>query len=586
MESSLRKLEEIIFGASTIKLKIPKFQRPYKWESQQIDEFWDDISKEVPSLFLGPVIINCQYENSIGINEAPRLEVVDGQQRLITATILAAVIRDLFLEEGESALAQKIQDRYIAFVNDDDDDLGFRLTTGLSTSEFFETHIQASGGNIESSQPDTKEHKRLKSNYQLLKKKLKAEFSPTWQPEKKKKFLSSIRDKLKSLMVIEIRISNDSEAYEIFERINNYGVDLSLADLLKNHILKKTTSSDDAFETWYELEKTIRDAGVEMKKFIRYHWLSKYGFRTEKELYNTLKGAITNYDSFLTEISASGELYSKLLTAESKSDFEECNVGSNSIAKSLFEISKASRFMSVSQDKVFYLAIARLSMEGRLLVNPKKTLQFIEAFIFKYFAVCNQPANRVERLFSKYAVELQKECFSANTDQNKKANINRIYSHLKSDLVALIPPEEFFFEKFQEVKYANAAKNRMFLKYILGKYENHLSQNRELILNFESINLEHFLPQKPENWNLSRSEIKPYVHNIGNLVMIDSGINISMGNKSLSEKLPLISESALEMNRELIALINRTEGKWDENTIRARNSQIADVAYNSIWKTN
>ena len=134
-------------------------------------------------------------------------------------------------------------------------------------------------------------------------------------------------------MVIEIRISNDSEAYEIFERINNYGVDLSLADLLKNHILKNTTSSDDAFETWYELEKTIRDAGVEMKKFIRYHWLSKYGFRTEKQLYNTLKGAISDYDSFLTEISDSGELYSKLLTSESKSDFEECLVGSSSIAK-------------------------------------------------------------------------------------------------------------------------------------------------------------------------------------------------------------------------------------------------------------
>ena len=68
--------------------------------------------------------------------------------------------------------------------------------------------------------------------------------------------------------------------------------------------------------------------------------------------------------------------------------------------------------------------------------------------------------------------------------------------------------------------------------------------------------------------------------------MIDSGINSSMGNLSLNEKLPLLSESSLEMNRELIALINSSEGKWDENTIRARNSLIADVAYNSIWKTN
>ena len=40
------------------------------------------------------------------------------------------------------------------------------------------------------------------------------------------------------LKVIQISIDEDDDAYEIFERINNYGVDLTLADLLKNHVLK------------------------------------------------------------------------------------------------------------------------------------------------------------------------------------------------------------------------------------------------------------------------------------------------------------------------------------------------------------
>ena len=43
MEAYLRELQELIFGAATKKLCIPKFQRPYKWDAQQIDEFWDDI---------------------------------------------------------------------------------------------------------------------------------------------------------------------------------------------------------------------------------------------------------------------------------------------------------------------------------------------------------------------------------------------------------------------------------------------------------------------------------------------------------------------------------------------------------------
>ena len=92
---------------------------------------------------------------------------------------------------------------------------------------------------------------------------------PETTVEKKKKTLSKIRDTLKLLKVIEIKINNDNEAYEIFERINNYGVDLSLSDLLKNHILKNSSDPNSSHTKWYNLEKTIRDTDTEMKKFVR-----------------------------------------------------------------------------------------------------------------------------------------------------------------------------------------------------------------------------------------------------------------------------------------------------------------------------
>ena len=88
---------------------------------------------------------------------------------------------------------------------------------------------------------------------------------------------------------------------------------MSLSDLLKNHILKNSTNPDDAHKTWYEIEKNIQSSESEMKKFIRYHWLSKYRFKTEKQIYNDIKANIRDYDAFLVELFESSELYLDIL---------------------------------------------------------------------------------------------------------------------------------------------------------------------------------------------------------------------------------------------------------------------------------
>jgi len=43
MNSDTKTLGDIIFRNAKYRVKIPKYQRPYAWELQQIEEFWDDI---------------------------------------------------------------------------------------------------------------------------------------------------------------------------------------------------------------------------------------------------------------------------------------------------------------------------------------------------------------------------------------------------------------------------------------------------------------------------------------------------------------------------------------------------------------
>ena len=239
--------------------------------------------------------------------------------------------------------------------------------------------------------------------------------------------------------------------------------------------------------------------------------------------------------------------------------------------------------MSVFQDKVFYLSLINLTKKNKLLVNPKGILSFLEGFIFKYFAVSTLPANKVERMFSKYAVDLHKICYSNDTVQKIKQNTDRLFNNFKSDLSSLLPTKDYFIEKFQEIKYSNSARTRMLINYILNKYENHLSGSSETTINFESVNIEHFLPQRPENWGLTVDDIRGYLHNIGNLVLVDQGLNGQMGNKSLSEKIEVLKNSTLKMNNELIEIIQNDNDKWDENSITQRNNNIAKVCFSEIW---
>jgi len=582
MESKTKTLEEIIFGASIQQIKIPKYQRPYSWGTQQIEEFWDDIIQENPTCFIGPVIINTE---NLNMEENNYVEVVDGQQRLITSTILSAVLRDTFKEFGDEKKARTLQHKFISFEDDDGEDKGYRLTTGMSTHDFFENNIQKENSNILDSNPETKEHKRVKENYKLLKKLLDTHLRPETINENKINKIASIRDILKKLKVIEIQINNDSEAYEIFERVNNYGVDLSLSDLLKNHILKNSNNKDEASLTWLEIENNIRSADSEMKKFIRYHWLSKYSFKTEKQLYNDIKDEIKDYDKFLLELLKASEIYNNILGPE-LSNYSELKVNNTSIGKKIFNAIQASHLMSVSQDNVFYMALIRNIETNNLLVNPKRFLLFIEKFIFKYFAVCHFPANKVERIFSKYAIKLEEVCVENAPENTIKKNTDRLFNKFQEELEDLARTEAIrglFIDKFQEIKYGTSSKNRKLITYILNKFEENLNGRNEYSLNFDVINIEHILPQKPDNWGYSRQQVKEYVNNIGNLVLIDQRLNGQMGNKPLEEKIPILSESTLKMNDLIVRQINENANIWDKDSIEKRNNEIAVKSYESIW---
>src|ERR1700722_6464910 len=81
-------LAEVLFAQR--KYRIPRYQRPYAWDQEEVSEFWEDLSTNEEPFFLGSFIFNTETEEKDGF-----VDIIDGQQRLLTITILCAVLRDL-----------------------------------------------------------------------------------------------------------------------------------------------------------------------------------------------------------------------------------------------------------------------------------------------------------------------------------------------------------------------------------------------------------------------------------------------------------------------------------------------------------
>jgi uncharacterized protein with ParB-like and HNH nuclease domain len=73
--------------------KIPRFQRPYSWDHDEVESFWDDIILEkAENYFIGSMVV---YQT-----KKPYFGIVDGQQRLTTITLILSTIRNAFLKIG------------------------------------------------------------------------------------------------------------------------------------------------------------------------------------------------------------------------------------------------------------------------------------------------------------------------------------------------------------------------------------------------------------------------------------------------------------------------------------------------------
>jgi len=181
--------------------KIPRFQRPYSWSRENIDDFWNDIVVDSDDdYFIGSMVV---YEIEKGI-----YGVVDGQKRLTTITIILGAIRDAFDSINEKKLA--IGTQGLIEKKDVNAENKFILITE-SSYPFFHERIQKYGQIDDSIEKTKKEEINIEAAYKNINEKISQELdsilkSVTIKEEDKKgkqiEFLKKVRDKILGLKLI------------------------------------------------------------------------------------------------------------------------------------------------------------------------------------------------------------------------------------------------------------------------------------------------------------------------------------------------------------------------------------------------
>ena len=546
---------------------IPRFQRPYSWDSENVSDFWNDVVVNASSdYFIGSMVV---YTLS------GKLGVVDGQQRLTTIMILLSCLRDSLAEHGfkdQSEGLHKLIER-----ENIENQKEFVLQTQTSYPYFQDKVLSQESTGI--SIKIHKEEERIKSAHdqfvKLISTMLKSiESNPALNEKKRKlekqKRLVTIRDSLLSLKLILVILDSEEDAYLIFETLNTRGKDLALADLLKNHFtktLKNTNKSLDYVSlNWTKIRETIEGKReLDTDTFIYHWWLSKYEYTAQKKIYKEFRKIVTsnNAKAVLDDMVSASDYYRAIHDPDYwKWDKQQAEMRSSLMAMNLFR---------VRQQVPATLSLVRGYKAGTINLNQiVKALSEIEKFHFLFTAITSQRSSGgISGMYALLARHV------ANIKNAQDAT--PVLKDLKKKLQDRVPPIAEFLALFPGLIYTSRlTKERQLMKYVLSKISRELGH--AFPADLDELTIEHLISQSNIGTAKWTDEI---IGQIGNLILVPKELNQKLENKTFKEKKALLIKSNYQ---EMLPDYFWDTDQLTPDLIIRRTNELAVLSFNKVWK--
>lgn len=536
-------------------LMVPKYQRDYAWEEKHVNDLLHDITNAIQNeekeYFIGSIVVKN--------NENERSEVVDGQQRLATITILINSIKSIFEREGNDKKAFQISNDFLMTHELRSEEDVPRLILNENDHDFFFSNVLNNKPKLSTKKENRLSHQKLLKAKSVIEEKLSQILVANNQnSDVLIDWIEYINSHVK---VIWVEVPDYANAFTIFETLNDRGLDLAISDLLKNYLFHKSGNAiKQVQQDWITMVSVLESAdnNSSVVPYIKYLWASYYGNIREKELYTNIKETIktkTKATDFSFQLADNSNLYTALLYSDHQywSDFSTATRRNIHITNELGMVQIRPLLLSMLP-----------KFEKR---ESEKSIESIVSIIVRLTVSGTLSSGIFERQFSISAQKIR---------NNEIINRDQLLESLKS----ITPSDERFKEAFQTFTISNSS----IAKYLLSTIENYRrnSQGSDLIPNNDEtiVNLEHILPKKlTEDWTrFNEDEHKLFFKRLGNLTILNSRSNSRIGNKNFSEKLPVFSESEFIIAREISEY-----SVWDKESINKRQNQFAEDAV-KCWK--
>ena len=583
---------------------VPKYQRGYAWDEDAIDDFIEDLSRclkvreggsEKSHFFGGVVTVRMPVASSNRSN----YEVIDGQQRLASFVMfIGAVVRGMrgivgeLTKKGSLSAEEKkakkfLEDtietlRTIYLIYRDEIDLEYvevpKLKLSDADDEFFQNIIGE-----KKAVSKRASHDRIRAAWDRLVGFVESDLLKDGSPWEKAKRLQLLVNSVLATdcSVIFMCSETRSEAYQIFQVLNDRGVHLTDGDLLRASTLELLDSKGLVYiqnklsERW---DSVLGYAPGDIDSYLRWYYSSHEGKRPKSS--NLADQFLEHRFKSKDKTTASKDEAQAVLEEVERIDTDFASL--QTLGDGEWPYEDHSKVVSWDRERLRMLVIhlkhtnAMPLLLSLMKLEPKKFAEAVaalERFIFRFRTIGNAHITPMTEIYLRHAKRIRDDASYAIKD-------------LRKDLQTLIDkavPDSVFEANMSELRYSPRSGNGH-IRYLLITLEDYAKwyvdgangvpkcKDKTRVFDYSNTTLEHIYPRSAKGTD-KVDALEMVKHSLGNLTIFGPNDNDAAANKSFADKQPVLEASNLKLNRDIGAHTD-----WTADKVKKRTQDLVEMA--------
>lgn len=542
---------------------IPRFQRDYSWTSEEWEDLWTDLKGTLAAdgesaHYMGYLVLQSADDKTF--------DVIDGQQRLTTISIIVlAILKNIqrLIDTNNDADSNnrrmdQIRQTYIGYLDPVTLVARPKLTLNRNNNNYFQTYLVPLG-HLPQRGFRASEH-LLRKAFDWFDKRV-ADYLKGSTGDRGMRLAKLMEDISDRFFFTVITVTDELNAYKVFETLNARGVRLSATDLLKNYlfsVLDRGSNTDHELRNLEDRWESIvsRLQSENFPDFLRVHWNSRRNFARQADLFKTIRAQVNTPEAvfqLLRDMEEDLDTYLALSSPE-PSNWTQGD-------KQLAGVLKTFR---VRQPFPLLLAAKRVFDAPDFTGLLRATV----VISMRFNVIGSQSTAEQERKYNEVAERVAKK---------EHEKLGETLPLLRS----IYPDDAAFRAAFSEkiIRTTDSRNNRV-VRFILCALETHLSQQAHDFAS-DAFNIEHILPQNaPDDWGgIGNEDAASLIYRLGNMTLLQSGANRNVGNAAYADKRHIYNESGFAITQK----IGHENDEWTAERIATRQIWMANQA-TAIWR--